>query len=65
VAVDHRGGHGGGVPLGADGRGQPSYLKRSIGFGAFGECLALGAITFVSVIVVVAVSTLVSVPIGR
>jgi NitT/TauT family transport system permease protein len=41
-----------------------AYLKRSIGFGAFGECLGLGAITFIRVIVVVVVSGLIWIPIG-
>ena len=41
-----------------------TYLKRSIGFGAFGECLGLGAITFLRVIIVVAVSALIWIPIG-
>lgn len=39
-----------------------TYLRRSIGFGAFGACIGLGAITFARVIVVV--SALVWVPIG-
>ncbi len=41
-----------------------TYLRRSIGFGAFGACIGLGAITFARVIVVVVVSALVWVPIG-
>ena len=41
-----------------------TYLRRSIGFGAFGACIGLDAITFARVIVVVVVSALVWVPIG-
>jgi len=40
------------------------YLDRSLGFGAFGYCVELGAITFARVTVVVIVSTLIWVPVG-
>jgi NitT/TauT family transport system permease protein len=41
-----------------------TYLHRWVGFGAFGDCGWLGAITFVRVAVVVIVSTVIWVPIG-
>ena len=41
-----------------------SYLDRSVGFGAFPYAIGLGAITFSRVIVVVAVSTVIWVPVG-
>jgi len=41
-----------------------SYLFRSVGFGVFPYAIGLGAITFARVIVVVAVSTLIWVPVG-
>jgi NitT/TauT family transport system permease protein len=41
-----------------------SYLDRSVGFGAFPYAVGLGAITFARVVVVVAVSTLIWVPVG-
>jgi NitT/TauT family transport system permease protein len=41
-----------------------AFLDRSVGFGAFPYAIGLGAITFVRVIVVVLVSTLIWVPVG-
>lgn len=41
-----------------------AYLGRTVGFGAFPFAIVLGAITFVRVIVVVFVSTLIWVPVG-
>ncbi len=41
-----------------------TYLSRSVGFGAFPYAIGLGAITFVRVVVVVIVSTVIWVPVG-
>jgi NitT/TauT family transport system permease protein len=41
-----------------------SYIHRSVGFGAFGTAFGDGALTFLRVIVVLIVSTLIWVPVG-